>query len=181
MAVASAERGGDRMRERVTPSLGEARALADKYNLIPVSQTFIDDTETPVAAFLKLRGEGPAFLLESAEQGRGGRYSFIGFNPPRVLRWSPEAGGRPYALAAAAPPESGPTWPPGNSRPRLPASSSTSAPATLTRWSPLSAGRRRSPSKHSRSIAGCGRSTPVRTCTSSTSATSRSLGRARSR
>ena len=38
MAVASAERGGDRMRERVTPSLGEARALADKYNLIPVSR-----------------------------------------------------------------------------------------------------------------------------------------------
>src|SRR5437763_12359478 len=101
MAVASAERGGDRMRERVTPSLGEARALADEYNLIAVSQTFIDDTETPVSAFLKLRGEGPAFLLESAEHGRVGRYSFIGFPPQSVLRWSLADGGDPYALAAA--------------------------------------------------------------------------------
>jgi hypothetical protein len=38
MAVASAERSGwgDQMRERVTPSLTEARALAENYNLIPV-------------------------------------------------------------------------------------------------------------------------------------------------
>src|SRR5262249_2639920 len=49
---------------------------------------FVDDTETPVSAFLKLRGSGPAFLLESAEQGRLGRYSFLGFQPRAVLRWS---------------------------------------------------------------------------------------------
>jgi anthranilate synthase component 1 len=36
------------------------------HNLVPVCETFIEDTETPVSAFLKLRGEGPAFLLESA-------------------------------------------------------------------------------------------------------------------
>ena len=94
MAVESAERSGrGDFTERVTPSLAEARALAESYNLIPVSQTFIDDTETPVSAFLKLRGEGPAFLLESAEQGRVGRYSFIGFSPRSVLRWSPHDGG----------------------------------------------------------------------------------------
>ncbi|MGN6168255.1 MAG: anthranilate synthase component I [Solirubrobacteraceae bacterium] len=103
MAVASAERSGDgdQMGERVTPSLTEARALAETYNLIPVWQTFIDDTETPVSAFLKLRSEEPAFLLESAEQGRVGRYSFIGFHPRSVLRWSLNDGGDPYAIAAA--------------------------------------------------------------------------------
>src|SRR5205823_9606784 len=36
----------------------------------------------------KLRGRGPAFLLESAEQGqRFGRYSFLGFRPRAVLRF----------------------------------------------------------------------------------------------
>ena len=57
-----------------------------------------------MSAFLKLRalapGE-PAFLLESAEQGqRVGRWSFIGFRPRAVLRWSLADGGDPYALAA---------------------------------------------------------------------------------
>jgi anthranilate synthase component 1 len=52
-----------------------------------VRYRFIDDLETPVSAFLKLRGDGPAFLLESAEQGRQGRWSFLGFRPRSVLRW----------------------------------------------------------------------------------------------
>ena len=55
-----------------------------------------------MSAFLKLRGAGPAFLLESAEQGqRVGRWSFIGYKPRSVLRWSLADGGDPYALAAA--------------------------------------------------------------------------------
>ncbi len=84
------------------PSLEQARELAREHNLIPVLETFIDDCETPVSAFLKLReGDQPAFLLESAEQGRVGRYSFIGFRPRKVLRWSLADGGDPYALAAA--------------------------------------------------------------------------------
>ena len=88
----------------VEPGLAEARALAGKHNLIPLRYSFIDDCETPVSAFLKLRalapGE-PAFLLESAEQGqRVGRYSFIGFRPRAVLRWSLADGGDPYARAA---------------------------------------------------------------------------------
>jgi anthranilate synthase component 1 len=101
MAVASAERGRAELGGGVTPTLAEARALAQDHNLIPVSQTFIEDTETPVSAFLKLRGQGPAFLLESADQGRVGRYSFIGFSPRKTLRWSLADGGDPYALAAA--------------------------------------------------------------------------------
>ena len=74
------------------------------HNLIPVCESFIADCETPVSAFLKLRalapGE-PAFLLESADQGqRVGRWSFIGFRPRSVLRWSLGDGGDPYSLAA---------------------------------------------------------------------------------
>ena len=90
-----------------TPSLDEVARLAQDHNLIPLHQTFIDDTETPVSAFLKLRGArvagtvAPAFLLESADQGRVGRYSFIGVRPRSVLRWSPGDPGDPYALAQA--------------------------------------------------------------------------------
>jgi anthranilate synthase component I len=81
-------------------------AAEPRHNLIPLRETFIADCETPVSAFLKLRalapGE-PSFLLESAEQGqRMGRYSFIGFRPRSVLRWSLGDPGDPYALAAAA-------------------------------------------------------------------------------
>jgi anthranilate synthase component I len=83
------------------PSLEAVRALARDHNLIPLRETFIDDCQTPVSAFLKLREQGPAFLLESAEQGRVGRYSFIGFRPRSVLRWSYGDGGDPYALAQA--------------------------------------------------------------------------------
>jgi anthranilate synthase component 1 len=90
----------------VQPSLEQARVLAKGHNLIPLRHSFIADCETPVSAFLKLRGiepvRQPSFLLESAEQGqRMGRYSFIGLRPRSVLRWSLADGGDPYALAAA--------------------------------------------------------------------------------
>jgi anthranilate synthase component I len=85
MAVATASAGG----LRVEPGLAAARELARAANAIPVRATFVDDCETPVSAFLKLRHAGaPSFLLESAEQGRLGRYSFLGFRPREVLRWS---------------------------------------------------------------------------------------------
>jgi anthranilate synthase component 1 len=88
----------------ITPSLERARELAASHNLIPLSITFVEDCETPVSAFLKLRAldpSDPAFLLESAEQGqRVGRWSFIGFCPHEVLRWSLADGGDPYAFAA---------------------------------------------------------------------------------
>ena len=86
---------------QVAPSLDEVRELAREHNLIPLRHTFVEDCETPISAFLKLRGEGPAFLLESAEQGRVGRWSFIGFRPRSVLRWSLGDPGDPYELAAA--------------------------------------------------------------------------------
>jgi anthranilate synthase component I len=86
------------------PSLEQAREQAGSHNLIPLRCSFIEDCETPVSAYLKLRAlapGAPAFLLESADQGqRVGRYSFIGFRPSSVLRWSLADGGDPYALAA---------------------------------------------------------------------------------
>src|SRR6201996_999493 len=82
-------------------SLAHVRELARDHNLIPLHQTFIDDCQTPVSAYLKLRDPThPSFLLESAEQGRVGRYSFSGVRPRKVLRWALGDPGDPYALAA---------------------------------------------------------------------------------
>ena len=89
------------------PGLEEARALAARGNVVPVRTRFVDDCETPVSAFLKLRaGEepgAPCFLLESAEQGQVGRYSFVGIRPRSVVRWSDgalsEDGGPPVEEA----------------------------------------------------------------------------------
>jgi anthranilate synthase component 1 len=102
MAVAPSAPGA--IAASLQPSLEQARVLALDHDLIPLRFSFIEDCETPVSAFLKLRalasGE-PAFLLESADQGqRVGRWSFIGFRPRSVLRWSLADGGDPYALAA---------------------------------------------------------------------------------
>ncbi|HEY8502071.1 MAG TPA: chorismate-binding protein, partial [Solirubrobacterales bacterium] len=74
------------------PGLEQARELARQGNVVPVRARLVDDCETPVSAFLKLRAgepEGaPCFLLESAEQGQVGRYSFVGLRPRALLRWS---------------------------------------------------------------------------------------------
>jgi len=96
---------------RVEPGLDEVRALAREHTVVPLRHTFIDDCETPVSAYLKLRGEGPSFLLESAEQGqRFGRWSFLGFRPRTVIRLEegvltvggePRELGDPYEAVAA--------------------------------------------------------------------------------
>ncbi|MBA2522363.1 MAG: chorismate-binding protein, partial [Solirubrobacterales bacterium] len=71
-----------------TPDLEGARKLAREGSVVPIVHTYVEDAETPVSAFLKLRGEGPAYLLESAEQGgRLGRHSFLGFSPSLLIRW----------------------------------------------------------------------------------------------
>ena len=95
---------------RIEPSLEEARELAAEGNVVPVRTRFVDDCETPVSAFLKLRAgepEGaPCFLLESAEQGQVGRYSFVGLRPRAVLRWSD---GVLSEWSSEAPPDGPPT------------------------------------------------------------------------
>jgi anthranilate synthase component I len=85
----------------LTPGLDEVRELARDYNLVPLRHTFIADCETPVSAYLKLRGGGPSFLLESAEQGqRIGRWSFLGFHPRATIRMSLGEHPDPYAAVA---------------------------------------------------------------------------------
>ena len=56
--------------------------LATEYGSVPVWREVLADLETPLSVYAKLAGDGPSFLLESAEHGeRWGRYSFIGFDP----------------------------------------------------------------------------------------------------
>src|SRR4051812_358297 len=85
----------------VGPTLDEVRELAREHTLVPLRHTFIDDIETPVSAYLKLRGEGPSFLLESAEQGqRVGRWSFLGVAPRTVMRLESGRYDDPYGAVA---------------------------------------------------------------------------------
>lgn len=72
---------------RISPDRETTEKLAAEANVVPLGLTYIDDCETPVSALLKLQGEGPSFLLESAERGQVGRYSFVGTSPHRILRW----------------------------------------------------------------------------------------------
>src|SRR5262245_7027666 len=85
----------------LSPSLDEVRELAREHTLVPLRHTFIADCETPVSAYLKLRGGGPSFLLESAEQGqRVGRWSFLGFRPRTVMRLNLGDHPDPYGAVA---------------------------------------------------------------------------------
>jgi anthranilate synthase component I len=72
---------------KYTPTLDEAKALADQGNVAPIYREVPADLETPVSAFLKVARGKHSFLLESVEGGeRLARYSFIGTEPYRVLR-----------------------------------------------------------------------------------------------
>lgn len=60
--------------------------LAPTGMLVPVYRELPADLETPVSVYLKLRGIGPSFLLESVEKAEQvGRFSFLGFNPRRQI------------------------------------------------------------------------------------------------
>jgi len=68
------------------PTIDEVKKLARNGNLVPIYKVISADLETPVSVFLKLRGTGPSFLLESVEKGEQlGRYSFLGVEPTGVL------------------------------------------------------------------------------------------------
>src|SRR5690242_6914422 len=70
-----------------TPSLDEFLKLASQGNLIPVTRRLLADTETPLSAYRKIRGQDESFLFESVEGGEHlGRYSFVGCNPRAVIR-----------------------------------------------------------------------------------------------
>jgi anthranilate synthase component 1 len=69
----------------IYPQEEELPALAERGNLTVLVKEMLGDLETPVSAFVKLDGYGPAFLLESVEQGgRTGRYSFVGVDPRAI-------------------------------------------------------------------------------------------------
>lgn len=51
------------------PQLDEVIRLSRQYNVIPVAETMMADTETPIRLFQRLRNEPYAFLLESVEGG----------------------------------------------------------------------------------------------------------------
>ncbi|HLI74018.1 MAG TPA: anthranilate synthase component I [Acidimicrobiales bacterium] len=67
---------------------GRARfaELARGHRIVPVWRELVADTVTPVAAFLRVVGDEPGFLLESVEGSeRWGRYSFVGRRPLATL------------------------------------------------------------------------------------------------
>jgi anthranilate synthase component 1 len=67
------------------PDLKEFKKRAKEGNLIPVYREILADLETPLSAFLKLKGKR-GFLLESVEGGeKWARYSFIGSNPSLTI------------------------------------------------------------------------------------------------
>src|SRR6185503_7848756 len=82
-----AARGAGRPPERPFPR-GHTMNF-DDYDIIPVVRELSADAITPVAAFAALSGDSAeAFLLESVERGENvGRYSFVGFDPRRSLRF----------------------------------------------------------------------------------------------
>ncbi len=71
---------------QVTPSRESFLQLSRKGNVVPVYTDMLADLETPVSAYVKLRGSQPAFLLESVEGGENvSRFSFIGCNPRKII------------------------------------------------------------------------------------------------
>ena len=55
------------------------RSLAQQYTVVPVWRELVADTQTPVAAYLRVAGDGEGFLLESVEHAeRWARFSFAG-------------------------------------------------------------------------------------------------------
>lgn len=69
------------------PSLKEFLKLTQKGNVIPVYKEINADLDTPVSAFLKIKKDDYAFLLESVEgQAKIARYSFLGSNPSLVFK-----------------------------------------------------------------------------------------------
>jgi anthranilate synthase component I len=63
------------------PSRAEFHALARDHTVVPVWRELLADLTTPVAAFLRLVGDEPGFLLESVERERWSRWSFVGRRP----------------------------------------------------------------------------------------------------
>jgi anthranilate synthase component 1 len=69
----------------IYPGFDEFMKKSRDGNLIPVYREILADLETPLSAFLKLKGS-MGFLLESVEGGeKWARYSFLGCNPSLTI------------------------------------------------------------------------------------------------
>lgn len=70
----------------VQPTREEFHRLASEYTVVPVWRELLADLVTPVAAYARIVGDEPSFLLESVEHGeRWSRWSFVGRNPVATL------------------------------------------------------------------------------------------------
>lgn len=70
----------------VQPTREEFHRLASEYTVVPVWRELLADLVTPVAAYARIVGDEPGFLLESVEHGeRWSRWSFVGRNPVATL------------------------------------------------------------------------------------------------
>ncbi|HET8999201.1 MAG TPA: anthranilate synthase component I [bacterium] len=72
------------------PGTQEFDRRAREGNLVPVSCEVVADLDTPISAFLRLRGLPHPYLLESVEGAeKVARYSFLGAQPRMLLRAYP--------------------------------------------------------------------------------------------
>ncbi len=70
----------------IRPTREEFHRLAAEHTVVPVWRELLADLVTPVAAFARVVGDDPGFLLESVEHGeRWSRWSFVGRNPLATL------------------------------------------------------------------------------------------------
>ena len=71
----------------VTPDRETFLALGREHGVVPLARRVLADLHTPLGVYDRVSGDGPSFLLESAEHGeRWGRYSFVGFDPFLIVR-----------------------------------------------------------------------------------------------
>jgi anthranilate synthase component I len=69
----------------LTSSREDFRSLARTATVVPVWREIVADLVTPVAAFARLVGDDPGFVLESVERERWSRFSFVGRNPAATI------------------------------------------------------------------------------------------------
>ena len=94
----------------VSPEVEAFVALGAENGVVPVVRRVLADLHTPLSVYDRLRGQGPSFLLESAEHGeRWGRYSFVGSDPLLVVRSRAGA----VEVEGTLPPEAAATLPEG--------------------------------------------------------------------
>ena len=96
----------------ITPDVETFVALGAGNGVVPVVRRMLADLHTPLSVYDRIRGDGPSFLLESAEHGeRWGRYSFVGFDPLLVVRSNAGVvridGALPPGAAVAVPQDAG--------------------------------------------------------------------------